>query len=570
VFVFGLADPVHIRLVRALAVGGDVDVLVTEPPLAAACAADGIPHRTFADIGAPFPAAEIAGAQTRAAELVWRPELEARSMAHFRTRDGHGFWPAIRAEFVGELERAIADGVQGAELARHLLTTCDLRLAVAGFDMTPWARGFIAALDQAGVPSLHVPHGLFARTNRVVLPGCSEIHATRVAVGGKFSRAVYAENGQPVDRVVVTGVPRWDVLPALQRLPPAVARAQMGLAPGRPLVVYATTWVEMSRANVRHHCAQLAPLFRAVLRGVARAGRPAPQLVVKFHPTEVTAESHAQVCEGYAALCRAEGAGEVRFAAGDRLPWLAAADLVVSVNSTIALETVLAGRTALNVLVNPADRGVLYDEDTAIPSVDVDDVEQAIGPLISDPALRRALAARRPATVVRYNFADDGAACERVAAEARRLLLPAPAAGRVPSAAPLLSIVAPVGASLLRAPLRPELPVEVLRPPGGGDFTAACNVGAARARGRFVVFLDDGLPMPTDWLDTLVPAVQGSAGGMVEDVDAEPPRWIAMRRAEWVRRGGLAPGALERDPRGGLVVAATRARAASRAAEARV
>jgi len=37
-----------------------------------------------------------------------------------------------------------------------------------------------------------------------------------------------------------------------------------------------------------------------------------------------------------------------------------------------------------------------------------------------------------------------------------------------------------------------------------------------------------------------------------------------------VRRGGLAPGALERDPRGGLVVAATRARAASRAAEARV
>lgn len=558
IFVCGLGDPLYARLVAALAPDDDVDVIVADPTLAAACGAEGIPHQTLADLAIPFPAAQVAGAQARAAELVWRADLDARSDAHFRTAAGTGFWSAIRGELMVELERAIGDGVRGAELARHLLRVRDLRCAIVGFDMTPWARGFIAALDAAGVPSLHVPHGLFARTNRVVLPGCSEIHATRVAVGGPFSRDVYAENGQPLDRVVITGVPRWDLLPALRRTTPAAARATLGLDPTRPLVVYATTWVELSRTNVRYHCMQLAPIFRALLRGVRRTGGPPPQLVVKFHPTEVSAGNHAQVCEGYAALCRAEGAGEVRFVAGDRLPWLAAADLVVSVNSTVALEAVIAGRTTLNVLANPNDRGTLYDDTTAIPTVVAEEVEDAIAPLLRDAGLRCTLAARRAATVARYNHADDGGASVRVAAEARRLLAAAQPTGRIPAPAPLVSVLAPASTGPLRLSLPADVPHEVLRP-SDPDFTTACNQGAAAARGRFLAIVDDRVTHEAGWLDALLRAVQSRGDAMI--LGGTPAPWIALRRADWERAHGFAPGTLGRHPEGGLIVGATEAAA---------
>jgi len=558
IFVCGLGDPLYARLVAALAPEDDVDVIVSDPMLAAACTAEGVPHRTLNDLALPFPAAQIAGAQARAAELVWRADLDARSDAHFRTAAGTGFWSRIRGELMVELERAIGDGVRGAELARHLLRVCDLRLAIVGFDMTPWARGFVAALDAAGVPSLHVPHGLFARTNGIVLPGCSEIHASRVAVGGEFSRDVYAENGQPLERVVITGVPRWDLLPALRQTTPAAARATLGLDPARPLVVYATTWVELSRTNVRFHCMALAPIFRAILRGVRRTDGPPPQLVVKFHPTEVGAGNHAQVCEGYAALCRAEGAGEVRFVAGDRLPWLAAADLVVSVNSTIALEAVLGGRTALNVIANPNDRGTLYDDATAIPTVHGEEVEHAIGPLLRDAGLRCALAGRRPATIARYNHADDGGASARVAAEARRLVATAQPSGRIPAPAPLVSVLVPAGGHALRLPLPVDVPHEVLRP-ADADFTTACNRGAAAARGRFLAIVDDRLRHDPGWLDALLRAVQSSGETMI--LGGTPAPWVALRRADWERVHGFAPGTLARHPDGGLIVGGAEAAA---------
>jgi hypothetical protein len=552
ILVYGLHDPVYARLLPHLSRGNRHELLLLDASLAAAAREAGLAHRVLRDTAPPDPLPACAAAQRRAAELFLDDALDARLGAHFRTPDGIRFWPGIRAEFARVLEEALTDGVLGVETAAHALRVADVRVAVGGYDMTAFARGLIGAFDRAGVPSLHVPHGVFGPTRGVVVPGtCSEIAATRVAAPGEFSRAVYAENGQPLDRVVVTGAPRWDLLPALQARPPAAWRERLGLAPERPLLLFGTTWVEWVSAHAGRYTVALAPIVRAFFDGARRLAGLRPHVVVKLHPAEASGATAAALLAGYRALGREAGLDDVAVVAGPVVPWLGAADVVVSVNSNLALEAVIAGRVAVNVPAHPDDAHVLHHADGAVLTVPTPAaLAAALEPALCDPALGARLRARRADTVRLYNHADDARAAERVAAAALGLLAGARPVRRPAPPAPLASLLVVPGSP--PPALDGGVPSETIAvtPAPGEDVVLACTRAAARAAGRFLVVVDARVRLASGWLAAAVARAQRDGGrlgfgGGGDGIAA----WAVVRRGAWP---GVTPGAFAVAAGGGL------------------
>lgn len=414
ILIVGFADPVMGRLLPLLSDGGRNLLVLADPPMIAAAREAGLPHEAVA-LGMGSDA--VADATRRAAALVAGEDRLVETARALLPRTGPAPSARRRERVLETLARMASAGATGVELGRHVVARYDLRAALLGFDMLPVARGLLAMLARAGVPSLHVPHGIFAPVRGVVVPGTSSaIYADVVAAPGEFSRATYAADGEPADRVVVTGVPRFDLLPALRQMRPADVRAARGLDPARPLVVFGTTWVEWVSAHARAYAVNLVDIVRGVFRGVRAASAVPPRLVVKFHPSETNADGWPQVLAAYEQLAREAGLGEVAFVGGAALPWIAMADLVVCINSTMALEATIAHRTALSVPSDPACVHDLYGADTAILTAAApDDVARTIGPALFDAAVRARVAARRSDTIARYTYADDGLSAQRVA-----------------------------------------------------------------------------------------------------------------------------------------------------------
>jgi hypothetical protein len=432
ILVLGFANATFARMLPVLSDGGRWTLLLTDPPMIAAAAAAGIPHEA---VRLPSDGDPVRDAVRHAARLFGDPERQTAITRALLPGSGGHLAPARHTRLLEAVGRLTAAGATGVELGRQLVATHDLRLALLGYDMVPVARGLLAVLERTGIPSLHVPHGIFAPVRGVVMPGtAAAIYASWVAAPGEFARATYAADGQPAERVVVTGAPRWDLLPALRAMSPAAVRAARGLDPARPLVVFATTWVEWISAHARAYAANLVHIVRGVLRGVRDAGMPAPRLLIKFHPSEAGSAGWPQVLDAYQTLCRQEGLSDVAFDAGDPLPWLAMADLVVSVNSTMAMEATIAHRLAMSVPSTPECVHDLYGADTAILTVaSPDEMARAIGPALYDPAVHARVEARRAATIAHYTHADDGQSAHRVAMLAQRLA----DAGRVAAAGDL-------------------------------------------------------------------------------------------------------------------------------------
>jgi len=562
--VCGLSHAAYLSLLARLADGGRYRLLLLEGGLAEAAAREGLDVEVVEGAVPLDGDARIMTAALRSAELLRRPDLDATFADVFRLPPRPSAWPALRARFAAFLATAVTRGVQGAESARALLAAHDVRLVVCGFDVLPFQRAFLGTFHTAGVPSLHVPHGVFGPTGGLVVPGsCSEIFATRVAAPGDYSRRVYAENGQPPERVVVTGVPRWDPLPTLGARSPGMVRLAMGLDPNRPLVVFATSWVEWATADATNVVASLAPIFAGFLRGVRRTGGPPPQVVVKFHPSETADNAWPPLADGYRSLCEAEGVGDVLFRIGDAAPWLAAADVVVSINSSLALETLLARRVPINVPVHPTAVHAVYGADTAVlGAATPDDLAALVEPALRDPAVRATVLERRAATVADYVFADDGRASERVAAVAHAMLAPERARS-LPSVPPLVSVVVAGGdVEACRASLAAEAPgvVHEVLAVEGEALAADVERAVARARGRFVVLLDARAAHGPGWLTGLVAEAQGAVGTMGFGGRAGAGAgWAVVRRSEWT------PYAVTLAPGGGFVAAGA-APAATRAA----
>ncbi|MEM9074500.1 MAG: UDP-N-acetylglucosamine 2-epimerase [Myxococcota bacterium] len=160
-----------------------------------------------------------------------------------------------------------------AATIRALLRSLRPRVVVVGNDLTTEGRTTCLVARAQGTPTVCIAHGL-----GVANPRLARTLADRVLVYGSLQQDALRSYGLGEDRVVITGAPYLDEIPAQGgTLDPAIANA-LGLD-DRPYVLVATSGAGQ-KVSLDHH--------RAMIRAFDQAARALPELqfVAKLHPKD--------------------------------------------------------------------------------------------------------------------------------------------------------------------------------------------------------------------------------------------------------------------------------------------
>lgn len=281
-----------------------------------------------------------------------------------------------------------------------------------------WAR-------QHGIPSLHLAHALPLG----VPSGLHRyLHADHLAVFGERGKEGFLDSGVEEGRLHVTGNPAWDDYPLLIARRAEVRRLvaeHLGLDPARPIVVYAPGWdAGLSAVLAERSAAGWLARFLESARELAAAGSPA-QFVVKGHPAAAGSDEALleQVRAGMA------DCPNVLYTLVDAREMIVAADLTISSHSNFAVESLLAGTLAINLLDESALRlGNCFDADSGVLEVIPEDLTRAMHLALADPDQAARLRSEMAAAAPRFNVTREGGAAGRVADLMARLAIADPEA----------------------------------------------------------------------------------------------------------------------------------------------
>ncbi len=257
---------------------------------------------------------------------------------------------AVRAEdqttaavLTRHLESRLRDGMLLVAALDHAHERDGVDLLVLNEDVTQQGKTAAAWAKARKVPSVLVSHSCILGRMYTVH---RQANTDRIAVFGRRGADPYIEMGVPMDRMIVTGNPAWDVyaklLPHRDALRAELA-ARYGFPPSDHLVVFAPTWT----AYLTAFCdpAAYESSLRAVLHaaGALRRERVPLRVVIKDRPMNRDGE---RLCRQIAREEAIEGA--VVFTYEDTEKWIVSADAVVSVDSNISIEAAIAGVPAIN------------------------------------------------------------------------------------------------------------------------------------------------------------------------------------------------------------------------------
>ncbi len=489
-------------------------------------------------------------------------------------------WSALTDRIAAAGETGLLAEIALIDTLRRLANETDLRLIIVQQDISRETRTVIEAGHQLGIPTLHTLHGApYGTVNALNLADSS--YADVVAVFSEHIRDLFVSLGVPSDRVVVTGNFEWDIYTRPSR--PGY-RDEMcghfGINAEQPVITYALTYpCGFSNANVT--CRDFATRTTAVvIEAFVRLSKKHPdwQFILRPHPNDDT--SHADL------ETRARQAGLERVwmdHVSSAMCCVAVSDVIVCCQSNLGIEAIIAGKPVINVVIDEFaqaafDEGMgrLFCEDDAVLEARTPaDIAPAIESALLDPDTKEAFLAKRPKTIRRFNFSDDGKATDRLCALVLTLLeksadFVAPVE-RWPDYEALLARAIPSGADRVlvvgRAAsyvadqvryLSPNVevataetleqqrertwPVIVIADPAPHDAEAVENLSAARAAldddGTLVaLFLHGGAAEAQDAFDNRVwaPPREGASG-------ASPMGQYSWQGVEMVlSRAGLVP-----------------------------
>lgn len=201
----------------------------------------------------------------------------------------------------------------------------------------------------------------------------------------------------PRHAIAVTGSPRLDALAAgtaaLDQQAIEDARRQAGASGGEPLLLIVSKYTEIR--------SQL-PALLAQIRALAGV-----RAVIKTHPAETPAPYRAA----------AEDVTNVRVlpASSPLAPLLRGAQVVVTVNSTVAIDSLALGIPVLTVGL-PNNLSPFVDAGAMAGAAALEEIGPALRRVLYDQGFRQQLATVAAAVTARYRMTPDGRAAERSAA----------------------------------------------------------------------------------------------------------------------------------------------------------
>lgn len=294
--------------------------------------------------------------------------------------------------------------VEALEVARRMHA---IELVVVNEDVTSVGKTAALWARARNIPVVHVAHSEILGELYTVH---REFHADAMLAFGPRGAEPYRDLGIEERRLPVVGNPAWDRYDALiaQRaaLRSEVYR-QLGLSEQAPLVLFGTTWAaRLSAHDVPDLYERSVRAFLTAVRIVRAAGIDL-NVVVKDRP--------ANANFGKPLLDRL--AGEIgidtdtyRYATNETEALIVASDVVVSVDSNLSIEAMIAKVPAFNLWDERSwTLGPFFGAEDGIVQTTSSDLAAAIAGVITNPGFRNAVLAGMSAQRHRY-YVGGGAA----------------------------------------------------------------------------------------------------------------------------------------------------------------
>lgn len=360
---------------------------------------------------APF--AKLAGSRGvwrerhRMRRALWQsPDLSARSVIR-----GCDCWPIVREELAGVALLQWPWSARAMDEAAAALDACRPRVVFTYAEAGGWGRAIVLESRRRGIPSVGLQHGFIYRhwlnylhepdemaTDVEQREDCGFPSPTVTLLFDQYAARHLSDNGRfRPDSLAVTGSPRLDALASeVARLSPeAIEQARCAAGAGTRTLVLVTT----KHREARHLLGTLLD---------AAATLPDLQVAIKAHPAETP--------EVYAELAAAHPHVVVLPASAPLAPLLRASRVVVTVNSTVALDAAVLGVPALviglpNNLSPFVEAGIM----AGVAGTDAAETARALNQILYDEEFRHALTRAQQAFLTRFNIRADGLAAERAA-----------------------------------------------------------------------------------------------------------------------------------------------------------
>lgn len=288
----------------------------------------------------------------------------------------------------------------------------DIQLVVVSEDLTRYPRTAVEWARGLGIPSLHVLHGQPFATPYTVHRAKN---ADAMAVYAPRTIEAYEDAGIDVSGMRCTGNPAWDYYPNTPFLRPEFLRQMRekhGL-PNLPLVMFGTTWVSKLTAT------SALSLYETTLRQFLHTCATLKQAGVKACFVIKDRPSNSRFGKQVAIRLATEvglDKDDYCYATEDAVIWVMAADIVVSVDSNLSVEAMMAAVPAINLMNEPGLRvGPSFDAESGVLEVHPDELASTITTLLTDPTFRHDQLWRMKKRVTHYNASVDGLAGLRVA-----------------------------------------------------------------------------------------------------------------------------------------------------------
>jgi hypothetical protein len=321
---------------------------------------------------------------------------------------GVDLWPVLRRELEGAALLQWPWSARAMDEAGAALDALGPDVAVTYAEAGGWGRALVLEARRRGIRSVGVQHGFIYRHWLNYLHEPDEMLARGSDRGFPAPDRTLAFDGFAADHlrnatrlppasIVVTGSPRLDDLAAavarIDDAERARIRATFGTFDDGRMLVLAAKASELGD--------ELGALVAAV------AARPAVRLVIKTHPAETPAP--------YEAVAR--GAGNVTIVGGsaDLARLIAAADGVVTRNSTVAVDAMALGVPGL-VIGLPSNLSPFVDAGVMLGASSPPEIGARIEALLYDQESRRTLAHAAGTFLLRHAMRPDGCAAARAAA----------------------------------------------------------------------------------------------------------------------------------------------------------
>jgi 2-polyprenyl-3-methyl-5-hydroxy-6-metoxy-1,4-benzoquinol methylase len=283
-----------------------------------------------------------------------------------------------------------------------------IELVVLNEDLTLTGRAAVQWAIANAVPSVVVSHScILGRLYGVH----TAVHADEIIVFGERGAQPYRDAKIDPHKIVPMSNPAWDRYRVVVAQKPAVRRAvreQFGWGSDDPLVVFGTTWAAKLSAfcDAEIEARSVDAVFAAVAE--ARTQVPNLRLLVKGRRPGAEQELLARVA--------AQHGTDYAYTNGTLEHVVAAADLLLSVDSNLSIEATIAGVPAINVWTPMSwTMGPHFGASDGVVDAGAEHLATAVVTLLREPALARGLVMKATQRLPLLGGVPDGSAALRIA-----------------------------------------------------------------------------------------------------------------------------------------------------------